>query len=595
MKLVLKHACIGLACGIAALLFSLTPAGELLELKGYDLLHFFRHDAAPPDNIVIVAVDEPSFAELRKQWPWPRSLHATLIDALKRSGAAVIAIDIMFPEPSQPAEDRTLADALKRAGNVVLASDVSLSGNATYQQEMLVEPIPEFLEHVKTGIVSIPLDMDYVVRKLPHAKKTEALFAEQAAALFTGRRIARPEGAHIHYASPPNSIRIASYYQALSPEASLPKDFFRGKIVMVGRSTSTSPDPDKEKVDYFATPFLFHSASKNQLMSGVELHAVMTGNFIRNEFVRRPPASLRALILLLLGLIGSALQIRWRPLGSAAAVLATWLACLAAAYFAFERFRLWTPTLTMVLPLTLPYAVFGALAFITSERKRQEIRKAFSHYLSPVVLECVLEDPGNLKLGGRKVEATVLFSDIADFTTMSEQLQPELVSALLNTYMSAMTGIILRHNGTIDKFIGDAIMAFWGAPLSDADHALNACRTAVDMQERLVTLRQEFRERGLPEIHIRIGINSGPVIVGNMGSSDLFDYTVVGDTVNLASRLEGANKQFGTEILISGFTHDRVADAVNARHLGRAALKGKVEETEVYELMGIRKSRRNAD
>jgi adenylate cyclase len=161
--------------------------------------------------------------------------------------------------------------------------------------------------------------------------------------------------------------------------------------------------------------------------------------------------------------------------------------------------------------------------------------------------------------------------------------------------MTAMTSIILKYNGTIDKFIGDAIMAFWGAPVPDPDHALNACRTAVEMQERLITLRNELKGMGLPEITVRIGLNTGMVIAGNMGSEDLFDYTVLGDAVNLASRLEGANKQFGTDIMISGFTYEKVADKVEARLLGRISVKGKTEEVEVYELTRVRKSPQDSD
>ena len=587
MKQASRHLLVGLASGIAAWLFGLTPAGEFLELRGYDILHVSRIHGEPPANIVIVAIDEPSFAELRQQWPWPRSLHAKLIDALKRSGASVIAMDIMFTEPSAAQQDKALAAAIERAGNVVLASDVILGGDAKFQQEMLAEPIPEFGEHAKTGIVSFQLDRDYVVRRLPYATRGEMLFAEQVANIYTGRSALRPEGVYIDYPSPPASFPTASYYQAIEPEGSLPMDFFRGKIVMVGRATSASPEPERERVDYFATPFLFHSSATSRLMSGVEIHAAITANFINNEFVRRLSGMKRMLLLLFLGVLGSALQARWRPLGGALAAAAAWLIWTAAAYLAFSHSRLWTPTIITVLPFALPYSIFGAFAYITGERKKQEIRRAFSHYLSPAVLECVLADPDNLRIGGRRVEGTVLFSDIADFTVMSEKLEPEAIANLLNEYLNAMSGIILRHNGTIDKFIGDAIMAFWGAPLSDPAHALNACRVAVAMQARLVSLREELRAKGLPDIHARIGINSGLMIAGNMGSSDLFDYTVIGDTVNLASRLEGANKRFGTGILISGSTYALVSDAVIARPLGKISLKGKSEEVEVYELIEV--------
>jgi adenylate cyclase len=191
-------------------------------------------------------------------------------------------------------------------------------------------------------------------------------------------------------------------------------------------------------------------------------------------------------------------------------------------------------------------------------------------------------------LGGVKVEATILFSDIAGFTTISERNTPEVISRLLNKYMTAMTRIITRHNGTVDKFIGDGIMAFWGAPLADPEHALNACRAALAMQERLAPLNRELRELGLPEVSFRVGVNLGEVIVGNMGSEELFDYTVIGDAVNLASRLEGANKQFGSQILISSFLYERVRERVEATLLGMINVKGKTDSVEVYALRGLK-------
>ena len=210
---------------------------------------------------------------------------------------------------------------------------------------------------------------------------------------------------------------------------------------------------------------------------------------------------------------------------------------LAAAYFAFERLTLWIPTFSVALPVFLPYAIFGIEAYVRSEKKRKEIQKTFSHYLSPSILENVLAHPESLRLGGEKVEATVLFSDIAGFTTIAEGMAPEEVANLLNRYFGEMTKIIFEYKGTVDKFIGDGVMAFWGAPVPDSDHALNACRAAIAMQRRLKSFREELRGLRLPEIFIRISIHTGPVIVGNMGSSELFDYTALGDTVNLASRL----------------------------------------------------------
>ncbi|MGE5299340.1 MAG: CHASE2 domain-containing protein [Acidobacteriota bacterium] len=586
-KKIVLHSAIGILCGFLAWGFSATGAGELLELKGYDLLHFSRNRAGAPGEIVLVAIDEPSFAEFGKQWPWPRSLHGKLVDSLRRAGAAVIGFDILFSEPSVAAEDRAFAEAIERAGNVVLASDVNVANDSKYQRVMLIEPIPMFRDHSRTGLITIDLDRDYVVRRLPGPSEGEIPFPEQIARLYSDKTHAAPKDALIFYTAPPEGIKSVSYYQALEPEKFLPANFFKGKVVIIGRAAGTAPELQENRTDYFATPFLSLSAD-NRAMSGTELHANMAADFIGGTFVRRLVGLKKAMLLLLIGLISGLTQIRWRPIVSGLFGIFLAITCLFSSYFAFESYRLWVPTLTSVFPIVLSYTVFGIDAYVTSERKKREIKRAFSHYLSPSILESVLADPNNIRLGGERVEATILFSDMADFTSISEKLEPEEVSRLINRYMTAMSGIIIAHKGTIDKFIGDATMAFWGAPVADPDHALNACRAAVAMQKRLEALRTEFREEGLPEVKIRIGINTGTVIAGNMGSAELFDYTVMGDSVNLASRLEGVNKKFGTGILISRYVLEKVAGKVVVRPMGKIGVKGKTVEVEVFELIEVK-------
>ena len=587
MRPLIKHLVVGVACGLVSVLFCLTPPAELAELKTYDLLHVLRSSSPAPESIVLVAIDEASFAELGLQWPWPRSLHGRLATALSRAGAAAIGFDILFPEPSRPEDDRAFSEALAAVGNAVLASEVSTSEGRHFEQRMMVEPIPALKRYVRTGIVSIPLDRDFVVRRMPRRAAPEGLFSEALAAA-AGRPVAMvPEDAYISYASPPNSYLTVSYYQALEPDRYLPKEIFRGKIVIVGRTTTASVEPEKGAADYFATPFLLLASAKNSLMSGIEVHANMVHDLLAGAFVVRMGSAERAALVLLIGALAGLLQFRWRPFLSAVFTAAACLGLAAAALVLFDRYGYWIPIVSFIFPLGLSYAAFGADAYLHAERKKREIKRAFSHYLSPSVLEAVLADPDGLKLGGVAVEATVLFSDIAGFTTISEQNAPEVISRLLNRYMTAMTRTIMLHNGTIDKFIGDAIMAFWGAPLPDPEHAMNACRAAVEMRERLAPLNIELRGRGLPEVSFRIGINTGEVIAGNMGSEELFDYTVIGDTVNLASRLEGANKQFGTDILISRLVYDKVKDRVEARSLGKISVKGKAGTVEVYALLAV--------
>jgi adenylate cyclase len=250
----------------------------------------------------------------------------------------------------------------------------------------------------------------------------------------------------------------------------------------------------------------------------------------------------------------------------------------------------------VVLALGMPLAqmltmflVATSYRFFSEEREKRRARETFSRFLAPAIVEDVLSKGGSVQLGGDKRVLTVLFSDIRGFTTISEKLDPHVLLELLNEYLTPMTDIVVSdHQGTLDKYIGDAVMAFWGAPTPQPDHALRACRAALSMLERLAVLREKWRERGLPDIDIGIGINTGPMSVGFVGSQDRFyNYTVLGDAVNLASRLEGANKEYGTRIILGPSTYDDVKDAVVVRELDLVRVKGKREPVHIYELLAL--------
>jgi len=240
--------------------------------------------------------------------------------------------------------------------------------------------------------------------------------------------------------------------------------------------------------------------------------------------------------------------------------------------------------------LAIVFAYFGTAVYqyLTERQQKAIIKNMFGHYINPAVVNELVANPEKAKLGGDRRELTVFFSDIASFTTISEQYhaKPEGLVALLNEFLDEMTRIVLKYEGTLDKYEGDAIMAFWGAPLPQKDHALRTCLAALDMQKRLEALRPKWIKEGRPPLSVRMGINTGIVIVGNMGGRDRFDYTVIGDSVNLASRLEGANKQYKSNIMISDFTYTHVKTKVTVRELDLIQVKGKTEPVKVYELLG---------
>jgi len=574
----------GILAGLLAALLGLLPPGEFLELKGYDLFHALRRPAPPPPEIVIVAIDEASFAEIGRQWPWPRSLHGRLVESLRSHGARVVVFDVLFAEPSPGPEDRLFAAAIRDSGNVILAADLETLDDPRVAAEMTVEPLDLFREGAATGLATVPVDRDGVVRQYPSLREDERSLAQEAVRLYAGKTARVPANAGISFLGPPGTFSTVSYYQALEPSRYLPDGIFRDRIVLVGRALKTHPEVQQAAPDLFATPFLF--ARMSRLMAGVEIHANMVLGLLTDRFVRRVDKGESLVLFLCLGLAAGLTQTRWRPLRSGILVLGLLGVYWGSAWTLFASRGLWLPTVLPLLCLFLPYGAMALRAYLQSERQRREIRKAFSCYLSPAILAEILRNPEDLKLGGRRVEATVLFSDLADFTKLAEKVSAEDVGRFLNRYFAEMAKIVFAHQGTIDKFIGDAIMAFWGAPLEDPEQAVHACRAALAMQERMQSLRQEMKREGLPELFMRVGINSGEVIVGNMGSAALFNYTVLGDAVNLASRLEGANKEFGTAILISAAVRERAVSGIRARPLGRISVKGRSAEVEVFELTG---------
>ncbi len=271
--------------------------------------------------------------------------------------------------------------------------------------------------------------------------------------------------------------------------------------------------------------------------------------------------------------------------GIAAAVL-TILSIIVASYLLFKNMNLWIDTVNMSLSVILTIIPIYCTKYVIEARKRHFIRRAFCLYLSQKVVKEIEKCPDKLNLGGERKNITAMFTDLVGFSTISENLSPEALVRLLNEYLTEMTDIILRNDGTVDKYIGDAIVAFFGAPISCDNHHLQACITALEMQSKLRELTPLWLEKGYPELKMRIGINTGEMVVGNMGSRQRMDYTVMGDAVNLASRLEGVNKQYGTKILISHHTYEKIVDDLICREIDSIRVVGKDTVTTIYEVIG---------
>ncbi|MCC7380657.1 MAG: CHASE2 domain-containing protein [Deltaproteobacteria bacterium] len=348
----------------------------------------------------------------------------------------------------------------------------------------------------------------------------------------------------------------------------------RGRIVFVAATAVGTHD---QRV----TPF-------GSSVPGVSVHATLAQNLLDGRHLVRPRyvLAIELVVFLIIGLVAGLVMVRLGAVGQISIAVA-----MAAAWVLIDRYVLFPSGLVVyaVLPtlqIFLSLIATASWRFLVEEREKRKTRQAFSRYLAPAVMDKVLEHPEEfLRLGGRRYEATVLFSDIRGFTTISEALSPEDLGSLLNRYMTPMTDLVFASGGTLDKYIGDAVMAFWGAPLEQPDHAVRACRTALEMLKKVEEINVELERDELPRIAIGIGISSGPMTIGNMGSEDHFAYTALGDRVNLGSRLEGQTKDYGVDIILSDACYELVKDHLQCRELGALRVKGKLEPVRIFELM----------
>ncbi len=615
----------GLLVGFGGFVIALLAYGfkvdRSLEWKSWDArLGLLARPERAGRDIVVFLIDQPSLDFFERQqglpWPWPRQLYSAVIDYLRVGGAKAVFFDLLFTESSRSGveDDEDMALAMERAGNVFLP--LSLSQKEGSEDAALAEMLRRFAvskadlpqrSYPSVRSASLPVDVllqavrgagnvlffpdgDSIFRRLPLASEYDGLLIPSipvALAIHIGGGEVLPEipldsSGHmiIRYHGPAGMFKTYSIAAivnswALMDEGQEPQvhpSEFAGKVVLIGGSAPGI-------LDNRATPL-------SAVSPGVEIHATVLDNILRKDFVRLAPVAVFIGFLLtvsLLTAIGtSLLQKIWQLVVLFILLLA--LPC-GAVWLAFRE-GYW---LTFVVPEVAVIAGFIAAALLNYSvegKQRRFIKNVFKHYLSPDVIERVIENPALLRLGGEKREVTSFFSDVAGFTTISEELSPEELVDLLNEYLSEMTEIILSSGGTLDKYEGDAIVAFWNAPLEQPDHALRACRSALRCQARLGELRPRLKEKYGRAMAMRIGLNSGPAVVGNMGSSRRFDYTAMGDTINLAARLEGACKQYGIHLLVGEETFRRVQTDIAGREVDVIRVVGKTKPVAVYEILG---------
>ncbi|MBM3204973.1 CHASE2 domain-containing protein [Candidatus Uhrbacteria bacterium] len=547
---------------------------------------FFLDREADP-SIVIVAVDDASLAKVGR-WPWPRETHADLIQRLTVGGAQVIGYDVNFPEPSSADQDGALVDAIRVSGKVVLPIELALSvadGEWKFEPAKTVQSITAIQSVGRaSGFTNLPLDVDGIARRLPVQAQSPdrsliSSFAYELARL-AGRAPAREQVPldrngvmRVHYPASPTkafrTISAADVFQ-ISSEALAVKN----AIVLVG---ATARDLHDEQL----VP-----TSHGMPMSGVEIHASILDTLMSRQWLRPVPWWTQSLFLVLLGaflgMLFSWIRRRKRVLVIG---LLPWIVWLVVAFIFFDRGWI----LDVIWPTIVLIFAFAILLFerwIATERERRAIRQTFGRYLSPIVVDKILQNPEQVLSGGERRRMSVLFSDLRGFTSLSEGLAPEKLVEVLNTYLESMTRIVFDERGVLDKYIGDAMMAFWNAPFDQPDHAARAVRAAIRMRDRLESMNREGMFPPEVELKVGVGVNTGDMVVGNIGSDIRYDYTVIGDSVNLASRAEGLCKEYGVPIIVTHSTREELGDGFVCRLLDQVAVKGKREPIRIYEVMG---------
>jgi adenylate cyclase len=604
----------------------------------------------PPDpRIVIVAINESTMQALEAdygRWPFSREVMAMALDTLRQAGARAVAVDIIYSgeDARYPEGDRLFAEALAKSPAVLSvqtearASPVGVApelqpklwsvassagplfqlrppyallrrvpaigtirfggGSSTARSYLLADRVSS-----DRAVPSLALAAAAAAEGWPHECRT----ASDGSVVVGPRRIpldARQMfGVRWHrarsasgVAAPASSINYnvvafeklillamvrndpaaaqASGISSATVKAAL--DQFRDKIVLIGLTATGA-----EGGDFRPTPL-------SPLTAGVEYHANALDTLLHGDFLRAAPLPLDVGILLAATcLFGAAVGATRSQLATAAIALLTVALWVGSGYLALRDGWVMQPMSGSVATLGA-FLTITLLNFIAEQRETLQLRTTFGRYVSPQILEHVLAHPESVQLGGQRRDLTILFSDIRGFTSISEAAEPEEVVEMLNEYLTRMVEILLRHGGTLDKFIGDAVMGFWNAPAEDGDHAVHAVDCAIEMIEETTRLRERWILEGKAALRIGIGVNTGDAVVGNIGSERVFGYTVIGDAVNLASRLESKNKDYSTEIIISEFTLARTGDRFATVYLDEVKVKGKEKAVKIYEVKGRR-------
>jgi adenylate cyclase len=598
---------LGLILGTAILLILIQVVGlfpqvttplETMEYSARDSLMRLRGDEAPSSEIVIVAIDDFSFNYTGYRWPWPRSYLAEIVNQINAGGAKVVGVDIILFDPDEdPANDEAFANALGEAPYAVNVLQITERRDQEFTSSTLSQPLSSYREVLDgIGITSFIRDEDAVVRSLQafdsYNNLTYYNWAFEVAKLylgtdtpatptntslqFNGQSVPLNAGQLIvNYAGPAETyLTYSAASVALGDVLEQNPDAFKDKIVLIGATTVTLQD-------IYPTPF-----SSQIPTAGVEIVANAIDTIINGKYITLAPPWVTLLIILGMAFIAYLISLSKRPTVTITLLAVGMIGYFVTAFIIFAQQRYVLPVVTPEIMLFLGVVLPTLEQAVSQELEKRRIRNLFSRFISPEMVDQMVATQ-DLDSLNKRSDITILFSDIRGFTTLSEKMTPEGVVALLNPYLEAMSKVIYKHGGTVDKYEGDAIIAFFGEPVRYEDHALRALNASLDMRKALYEMREKWAKEGRPsQIEMGIGLNSGEVFVGLVGSEQRINYTVIGDNANLASRLQDLTKTYSWPILISESTYQAIKNDYDVEFADAVTVKGKTQAVNVYKVIG---------
>jgi adenylate cyclase len=581
-------ACVAAASLLTCLVLSGLSAVKSLEDESIDIREIaFAPETKASADVVMVWLDEATMKALPYRSPVPRDFLAGLTDQISKAGPRLIAYDIFFKGASFKEADESLADSLARSKAYAVmpmraCKEKGSNGCVDMPDKLFSDAL------IGVGLADLPFSAyDSTVRRAKFSFDTDAgkipSFAGLIYKAFTGRDAPAGETI-IRFAGPPgraggkdNAFRI--YPAHLVAKGLIPLDWLKDKIVLVGAAYD-------DATDAYLTPYYSRSFGFKR-MNGVEIHANILSSLITGQFYSEFVPWQKAILSIVIAIVSCLASLYLAPWKSAVALAVVVSLDVAASIAMFKAAAVVMPIVLPVASSLASYSIgIGTRAF-TEGRQKRFIKGVFAKYVPPAVVERIVKNPGALRLGGERRMVTSMFTDIASFTTISERLDAETLVSFLNEYLGRMNDVLFKYDATLDKYEGDAIIAFFGAPLDVASHGEKAVRAAIEMQKACDEISSKWKGICGTDITTRIGINTGPAVVGNMGSEGRFDYTAIGDTVNLASRLEGTNKLYGTKIVCSEGTVAELGEEIIRRPLDIIRVKGKGEAITIYEIMGL--------